>query len=216
MKQIFYLELLLVLLLEVSQFRTLIQIVSSYVALGVAALISCPAEITLVRISNDSSQAPEKRRNYKGVIDAFTRIAKEEGFATFFRGAGPFVNRAMLVGAVQVGTYDQFRDMYRKWGVTHQNTNVFYAAMTSGLIYSIITMPFETAKNRMAFQRADPVTGKRPYTGAIQTITTVARQEGALQLWAGFPPYYLRCGGHTVLMFMSVEWLRKIYLEKFA
>lgn len=179
-------------------------------------MISCPAEITLVRISNDASQPADKRRNYKGVVDAFTRITKEEGIPTFFRGAGPFVNRAMLVGAVQVGTYDQFRGMYRKWGVTHQATNVFYAAMTSGLIYSVITMPFETAKNRMAFQRPDPTTGQRPYTGAIQTITKVARQEGALQLWAGFPPYYLRCGGHTVLMFMSVEWLRKFYLQNLA
>ena len=34
---------------------------------------------------------------------------------------------------------------------------------------------------------------------------------GILKLWSGFPPYYLRCGGHTVLMFMSVEWLRKTY-----
>ena len=34
---------------------------------------------------------------------------------------------------------------------------------------------------------------------------------GVLKLWSGFPPYYLRCGGHTVLMFMSVEWLRKMY-----
>jgi ASC-1-like (ASCH) protein len=37
---------------------------------------------------------------------------------TFFSGSGPFVNRAMLVGAVQVGTYDQFRDMYKEMGVT--------------------------------------------------------------------------------------------------
>ena len=37
---------------------------------------------------------------------------------------------------------------------------VFYASMTSGLIYSVITMPLETAKNRMAFQKPDAVTGK--------------------------------------------------------
>ena len=39
------------------------------------------------------------------------------GVKTFFSGSGPFVNRAMLVGAVQVGTYDQFRDMYKDMGV---------------------------------------------------------------------------------------------------
>jgi solute carrier family 25 oxoglutarate transporter 11 len=182
---------------------------------GIAAMISCPAEVTLVRISNDSTLVPEKRRNYKGVADAFQRILKEEGFKTFFSGSGPFVNRAMLVGAVQIGTYDQFRETFKKMGVKSATANVFYASMASGLIYSIITMPLETAKNRMAFQKPDPVTGIKPYTGAIQTITTIAKNESILRLWAGFPPYYLRCGGHTVLMFMSVEWMRGFYLKHF-
>lgn len=47
--------------------------------LGIAALISCPAEVTLVRISNDQTLPAEMRRNYKGVGDAFSRILKEEG-----------------------------------------------------------------------------------------------------------------------------------------
>ena len=89
-------------------------------------------KVTLVRISNDKSLPEASRRNYKGVSDAFRRILKEEGWifgflllfffdsyilyniaykcviyiclgvATFFSGSGPFVNRAMLVGAVQV------------------------------------------------------------------------------------------------------------------
>lgn len=173
-----------------------------------AAAISCPAEVTLVRMSNDASQAPDKRRNYGNVAKAFSRILSEEGPATFFRGVGPFVNRAMLVGLCQVGTYDQFRQTYKSWGVNNDTLNVFYASMTSGFIYSVITMPFETAKNRMAFQRPDPKSGERMYRTAIQSIRLIASKEGALQLWSGFPPYYLRCGGHTVLMFMSVEWLR--------
>jgi solute carrier family 25 oxoglutarate transporter 11 len=191
------------------------RLICGVVSGGVAAAISCPAEVTLVRLSNDAAQPVAERRNYKSVGDAFARILREEGPATFFRGVGPFVNRAMLVGAVQVGTYDQFRELYRSYGVTHETLNVFYAAMTSGLIYSVVTMPFETAKNRMAFQRPDPVTGINPYRSALQTITTIAKQEGTLRLWTGFPPYYLRCGGHTVFMFMSVEWLRGLY-HKFA
>lgn len=178
---------------------------------GIAALISCPAEVTLVRISNDSTLPKESRRNYKNVADAFQRILREEGVRTFFTGVGPFVNRAMVVGAVQVGTYDQFRAYFKSVGVTSPLMNTFYAAFTSGLIYSVITMPLETAKNRMAFQKADPVTGKRPYTGALQAISLVARNEGVLKLWAGFPAYYLRCGGHTVAMFISVEWLRSLF-----
>jgi len=183
---------------------------------GIAALISCPAEVTLVRMSNDSTLPLKDRRNYTGVVNAFSRILSEEGPKAFLSGSGPFVNRAMLVGAVQVGTYDQFRDTFKSLGVKNEISNVLCASMASGLIYSLVTMPFESAKNRMAFQRTDPITGKKPYTNAIQTITSVARKEGVLALWNGFAPYYLRCGGHTICMFIAVEQLRLFYRQQFV
>lgn len=188
------------------------RLITGAISGGIAAFISCPAEVTLVRISNDATLPPESRRNYTGVFNAFKRILVEEGFAKFFSGSAPFVNRAILVGAVQVGTYDQFREIYAKtFEVKNELANVFYASMTSGLIYSIITMPLETTKNRMAFQRADPVTGILPYRTVLQSLTTIIQKEGLKQLWAGFAPYYLRCGGHSVVMFISIAWLRKTF-----
>jgi solute carrier family 25 oxoglutarate transporter 11 len=70
---------------------------------AMAAFISCPAEVTLVRISNDANLPAEHKRNYTGVVNAFSRIIKEEGPRAFFNGSGPFVNRAMVVGMVQIG-----------------------------------------------------------------------------------------------------------------
>ena len=178
-----------------------------------AAFISCPAEVTLVRISNDATLPLDQRRNYKVIVDAFQRILKEEGFKTFFSGSGPFVNRAILVGAVQVGTYDQFRELFKaRFGIKHDLTNVFCASMTSGLIYSVITMPLETTKNRMAFQKPDPITKILPYRSTTQTILAIVNKEGLFKLWNGFAPYYLRCGGHTVAMFISIAWLRKAFV----
>lgn len=176
---------------------------------GIAALISCLAEVSLVRISNDANLPVDKRRNYKSVYDAFSRILSEEGPSAFFRGSSPFVSRALLVGAVQVGTYDQFRASFRQLGITSQYTNVMYASMASGLLYSVVTNPFETAKNRMAFQRPPADGGPLLYRTTFQTIGAVAKADGALALWAGFLPYFLRCGGHTIVMFLSMEWMRK-------
>ena len=53
--------------------------------------------------------------------------------------------------------------------------------------------------------------GKLPYTSTVQTVTAVARAEGVLALWNGFLPYYGRCGGHTVTMFIAVDQLRTAY-----
>lgn len=139
---------------------------------GIAAYISCPMEVAVVRMSNDSSLPEAERRNYKGVVDTVTRITKEEGISAFWRGSNPFVTRAMMVGVFQVATLDQFKELYCNWLGQKKNSipNVFCSAMTSGLIYSLATMPLEASKNRMASQKPDPKTGKLPYTGTFQTL----------------------------------------------
>lgn len=177
-----------------------------------AAMISCPAEVSLVRMSNDATLPPDQRRNYKGVVDAFAQIAKQEGVATFWRGCAPFVQRAMLVGIVQVGTLDQNKHLLENYAGMARGTypNIFAASFASGLMYSIVTLPFETAKNRMAFQKPD-ANGVLRYKSTMQTITSVAKEHGAMALWNGFTPYYCRCGGHTVSMFVLVEMLRGYY-----
>jgi len=180
------------------------------VAGGCAALISCPVEVCLVRMSNDASLPADQKRNYKSVFDAILRIAREEGLPTFWSGSQPFVLRAMVVGGTQVATYDQFKLLYRDAGLGSGLTNQFASSMSAGLIYSLITMPLETAKNRMAFMKPD-ASGKLPYTSTVQTVTTVARSEGILALWNGFLPYYGRCGGHTVTMFIAVDQIRMMY-----
>ena len=165
-----------------------------------AAIISCPAEVTLVRMSNDKTLPADQRRNYKGVTDAFMRIAKEEGIATFWNGCAPFVQRAMLVGIVQVGTFDQNKELYERHAGLRRGTysNVFAAAFTSGLMYSLVTMPFYSAMNRMASQKPD-ANGLLPYRSTMQTITSVAGKDGVLALWNGFAPYYGKPASTAIL-----------------
>jgi len=177
---------------------------------GCAAYISCPCEVSLVRMSNDASLPAAERRNYRGVVDCAMRIAREEGVPAFWRGSTPFVARACLVGATQVATYDQFKSMYNGLGL-RGNSNFVCSSLTAGLMYSVITMPFESAKNRMASQKPDPVSGELPYRTTLQTMQTVSTNEGAFALYNGFVPYCTRCGSATVLMFFMVEKLQELY-----
>lgn len=174
-------------------------------------------EVAVVRMSNDATLPVDERRNYKNVVDTGTRIIKEEGVGAFWRGSAPFVQRAMLVGVFQVATLDQFKEMYANmFGQTKNSIpNVFCAAMTSGLIYSIATMPLEASKNRMASQKPDKATGLLPYKSTLQTIRAVSAKEGFAALYNGFFPYYVRCGGHTVSMFIFVQMLRDTYSKHY-
>lgn len=178
-----------------------------------AAFISCPMEVATVRMSNDATLPISERRNYTGVVDVVKRIYTEEGPRAFFSGAAPFSQRAALVGVFQVATLDQFKELYVHYLNQEKNSisNVFCSAMTAGLIYSIATMPLEASKNRMANQKVDPITGKLPYSSTMQLLRSVSANEGVLSLYNGFLPYYIRCGGHTVSMFIAVQMLRNFY-----
>jgi len=178
---------------------------------GCAALISCPVEVSLVRLSTDKTLPVELRRNYRGFVDAIYQIAKNEGITTYWRGSIPLVNRAMVVGATQVATYDQFKTLYSRYAGFSPTSlsNVTASSMTAGFVYSVLSMPFEAIKNRMAFQRK--VNGELLYKSLFQSLRLVIKNEGFFGLYVGFLPYYLRCGGHTVGMFVAMEQLRNAY-----
>lgn len=55
------------------------------------------------------------------------------------------------------------------------------------------------------------VDGKPEYSGAIDVLKNVVKNEGFFSLWKGFTPYYMRIGPHTVLTFIFLEKLNYAY-----
>eukprot|EP00960_Hanusia_phi_P007281 207099-Hanusia_phi.AAC.15 len=102
----------------------------------------------------------------------------------------------------QVGTYDQLKATFNKLGVTGKFSNVFCASMTSGLFYASVTMPFETAKNRMASQRPDPLTKLLPY----RSTTQVKRRTLSALLPRPKECFHFGMGELQCLPRLSCEW----------
>jgi solute carrier family 25 oxoglutarate transporter 11 len=44
----------------------------------------------------------------------------------------------------------------------------------------------------------------------LSVCLSLAGTEGVRSLWNGFTPYFVRCGGHTVFMFLFMEQYRKV------
>ena len=49
------------------------------------------------------------------------------------------------------------------------------------------------------------------YTGAMDCTRKLIQKEGVFALWKGFTPYFLRIGPHTILTFLFLEQLNKIF-----
>lgn len=55
------------------------------------------------------------------------------------------------------------------------------------------------------------INGKPEYSGALDVLSRVIRNEGIFALWKGFTPYYARLGPHTVLTFIFLEQFNSVY-----
>merc|ERR1719336_660100 len=78
-------------------------------------------------------------------------------------------------------------------------------------VVCVASNPLDTAKVRMQNQIPDPATGKKPYPNLPVTWYKMVTQEGALSLWKGLFPWFLRGGGHTVFLFLFLEQYKKMY-----
>ena len=102
----------------------------------------------------DGNLPPAERRNYTSVFNALTRIIKEEGVTTLWRGATPTIARAIVVNAAQLGTYSQAKESAKKMMDMEEGIKLhFVAAMISGLVTTIASMPVDIVKTRLQNQK---------------------------------------------------------------
>ncbi|CAI2722644.1 unnamed protein product [Schistosoma spindalis] len=176
------------------------------------AFIGTPAEICLIRMTSDGRLPPAERLNYSNVFNALTRIAREEGVLTLWRGAVPTMGRAAVVNGAQLATYSQAKQKLLEVGHFTDGLNVhIMASLLSGFTTSVFSLPIDIAKTRI--QNMKTIDGKPEYKNMGDVILRVIRNEGILSLWKGFTPYFLRIGPHTVLTFIFLEQLNRLYIK---
>jgi solute carrier family 25 (mitochondrial oxoglutarate transporter), member 11 len=97
----------------------------------------------------DGKLPVDQRRNYTSVVNAISRMVREEGLATLWRGCIPTMGRAAVVNAAQLSSYTQAKRILLNSG--HFNEGImlhFTASMISGFITTVASMPVDIAKTR--------------------------------------------------------------------
>uniref|UniRef100_H2ZMN3 Mitochondrial 2-oxoglutarate/malate carrier protein n=1 Tax=Ciona savignyi TaxID=51511 RepID=H2ZMN3_CIOSA len=178
------------------------------------AFIGTPAEVSLIRMTADGRLPADQRRGYTSVFNALSRMVREEGLFTLWRGCIPTMGRAVVVNAAQLASYSQAKQMLLSTDYFQDNIFChFVASMISGLITTCASMPVDIAKTRI--QNMKTINGVPEYKGAIDVLGKVVRNEGFFSLWKGFTPYYFRLGPHTVLTFIFLEQMNIMYKRTF-
>lgn len=171
-----------------------------------AALIGNPAEVALVRMTADSRVPEAQRRNYRGVVDALTRVVKEEGATTLWRGIIPHIYRASFLSAAQLATFGQAKEsLQANAGFKPGVGLTFTASLFSGLACTIASCPMDVIKTRIQNMRDGE------YSGALDCLTKTVKNEGPAALFKGFGAFYVKLAPYTTLVFIVQEQLRAWY-----
>ena len=189
------------------------KIEAGLIAGGVGAAVGNPADVAMVRMQADGRLPPAQRRNYKSVIDAITKMAKQEGVGSLWRGSSLTVNRAMLVTASQLASYDQFKEAILERGLMRDGLGTHVtASFAAGFVAAVASNPVDVIKTRVMNMRVE-AGAEPPYTGALDCALKTVRAEGPMALYKGFVPTISRQGPFTVVLFVTLEQVRKLFRE---
>ncbi|KAG5001620.1 hypothetical protein AAZX31_08G271200 [Glycine max] len=186
------------------------KITAGLISGGIGAVVGNPADVAMVRMQADGRLPPIRQRNYKSVLDAIARMTKDEGITSLWRGSSLTVNRAMLVTASQLASYDQFKEMILEKGVMRDGLGTHVtSSFAAGFVAAVTSNPVDVIKTRVMNMKVEPGAAP-PYSGALDCALKTVRKEGPMALYKGFIPTISRQGPFTVVLFVTLEQVRKL------
>ncbi|GLT26096.1 hypothetical protein SLA2020_011830 [Shorea laevis] len=189
------------------------KITAGLIAGAVGAAVGNPADVAMVRMQADGRLPIDQRRNYKSVVDALGQMTKQEGIGSLWRGSGLTVNRAMIVTASQLATYDQVKEMILRKGAMSDGIGTHVtASFAAGFVAAVASNPIDVIKTRVMNMKVEPGEAA-PYKGALDCALKTVRAEGPMALYKGFIPTISRQGPFTVVLFVTLEQVRKLLKE---
>ena len=137
-----------------------------------------PADVAMVRMQADGRLPLSQRRNYGGVGDAIRRMSASEGIGSLWRGSSLTVNRAMIVTASQLATYDEAKEAIIARGAGNGLGTHVAASLAAGVVAA---NPVDVVKTRVMNMRVEPGAAP-PYAGAVDCAVKTVRAEGIMAL----------------------------------
>eukprot|EP00747_Dinoflagellata_sp_TGD_P032686 gnl/TRDRNA2_/TRDRNA2_136143_c0_seq2.p1 gnl/TRDRNA2_/TRDRNA2_136143_c0~~gnl/TRDRNA2_/TRDRNA2_136143_c0_seq2.p1 ORF type:complete len:315 (-),score=50.68 gnl/TRDRNA2_/TRDRNA2_136143_c0_seq2:78-989(-) len=187
-----------------------LKILSGALTGATGSVLANPFDLVKVRMQSSSASGG---REYPSVKAALVDISREGGgIKGLWRGAGPTVQRAALLTASQVPSYDHVKHTLVDGGYMREGYFChFFCSMVAGVVAAAVTSPVDLVKSRIMVQPVDPATGQGTmYSGMVDCFQRVVQTEGPLALFKGFNSQWLRIGPHTTVSLMAFEQLRHI------
>jgi len=147
---------------------------------------------------------------YTGVVDCFTKIVRNEGFATLYRGLIPPVVVESPRRAIKFAAYEQFSKFYRGVFKTDEVTRGIsvLSGASGGCIEGALVVGFEIVKIRLQDKRNAGM-----YNGTMDAVKKIYHQEGLRAFVRGYEACAWRHGLWNVGYFGVIKTVRDMLPE---
>lgn len=188
--------------------QPIIPIPASPIAGAVAGISSTlctyPLELLKTRLT-------VQRGAYKGLLDAFWKIVREEGPAELYRGLTPSLIGVIPYAATNYFAYDTLRKAYKQIFKQEEigNIETLMIGAAAGAISSSATFPLEVARKHM---QAGALNG-RLYRNMLHALINILKHEGVSGLYRGLGPSCMKLVPAAGISFMCYEACKRILVE---
>ncbi|XP_059468825.1 ADP,ATP carrier protein-like [Neocloeon triangulifer] len=165
-----------------------------FIAGGVSAAISKTAVAPIERVKlllqvQHVSKQIAADKQYKGIVDCFVRIPKEQGFSSFWRGNMANVIRYFPTQALNFAFKDKYKQVFLGGVDKHTQFWRYFAGNlasggAAGATSLCFVYPLDFARTRLAADVGKG--GAREFTGLGNCISKVFKSDGLSGLYRGF------------------------------
>lgn len=177
---------------------------------ALAQFFASPADLVKVHIQMEGRRRLlGKPPRVHSTAHAFQKILSEGGVRGLWKGSIPNVQRAALVNLGDLTTYDTAKQFI----LTHTSlpdshiTHVLSSGC-AGLVAATMGTPADVVKTRIMNQPTDTHGRGLLYKSSIDCLIKTIENEGALALYKGFLPVWIRMAPWSLTFWLSFEQIR--------
>ncbi|GLT85564.1 hypothetical protein SLE2022_037510 [Rubroshorea leprosula] len=195
-----------------------VDLLAGSVAGGTAVLCTYPLDLARTKLAYQVGdtrgslscgvKSVYSRPMYGGIKDVLTTVYKEGGVRALYRGVGPTLTGILPYAGLKFYIYEELKSHVPE---EHQKCIVMRLSCgaLAGLLGQTFTYPLHVVRRQMQVESLQPsVQGDTRYRNTMEGLTTIARNQGWKQLFAGLSINYIKIVPSVAIGFTAYDMMK--------
>ncbi|KAK9864898.1 hypothetical protein WJX84_008193 [Apatococcus fuscideae] len=167
---------------------------------------------SIVRVPTEVVKQRMQTGEFSRALVALKTIIQTEGPMGLFAGYRSFLLRDLPFDAIEFFAYEQLKITYSQSLKDRRPLNpaeTSFIGAGAGMVTAIFTTPLDVLKTRLMTQGA-----KKTYSGPLDCLARILKEEGAPALFKGWQPRVVWIGIGGCIFFSALEEAKKLFVPQ--